>query len=261
MRPPGAPYPPGPGLPGPPGGSFPVSPPGSAPPPAPAKSRRALVLTLVAVGAVLLALCATGVAAYEAGRASQRTAAPSGGNATTPGQVPPAAATGQGGQPPATTGVTPTPNAIPSDINPSAQFTPAYQLQQELQLRPGGACPTLYVDLDEPRVNVGSDTADFSLYSCSDRQEFSFSTSNPATASITTNPNSTPNECAESIRTSALADGAKVPVQKDVIMCVATSRTAALDKGITRKIALVVVKAVAVDGTVTLLVSAWKVPG
>jgi hypothetical protein len=229
-----------------------------APPKAP-QGRRLLILALVV--AVIVALAAIVVAAYEAGRAAQSPAAPRatgqpapGGQPTPTGQPP----TGPGAtQPPAA--LTPTPNAVPSDINPSALFTPAYQPQQQLQLRPGGSCTTLYVDLDEPRVNVASTIAEFSLYTCGSDLALSFQ--QETTVSVAASPNTTPNECAESIRTSALSGNARVPVQPNTFLCVATSRPAALEKGITWKIALIVIKAIGSDQTVTLLVSAWNIPG
>jgi hypothetical protein len=207
---------------------------------------------------MILAVGAIAVAAYEAGRAAAPVAQQQPAVLSTPtGQpIPPTAAQPINSAPP-TDGITSTPNAVPSDINPSAQFTPAYQLQQPLQLRPGDRCGTIYVDLDEPRVNVGND-GDLSLTSCNSRQTLDFGNS---TASIAGSAGVTPNECAESIRTSALSSDAHQPVQPGLVLCVATSRAAALDKGITRKIAVVVVKAVASDLTVTLVVSAWNIPG
>jgi hypothetical protein len=218
---------------------------------------------LALVIAVAVALAAIVVAAYEAGRAAQSTATqPATGNQTTaaqapPGQANPPAPTNQGATQPATA-LTPTPNAVPSDINPSAAFTPAYQPQQQLQLRPG-SCATLYVDLDEPRVNVDSSIAEFDISSCGNDLALSFL--QETTVSVAASPNTTPNECAESIRTSALGGNARVPVQPNTFLCVATSRSAALDKGITWKIALVVIKAIGSDRTVTLLVTAWNIPG
>src|SRR2546421_2435944 len=111
----------------------------------------------------------------------------------------------------------PVPDTASSDLAPDPQFTAAYPMRQQLQLRPRGAC-TLAVDLDEPRVNVDATVADLSLDSCA---------GHPALTAL----------------------------------CVATSGPAALADGLTPKIALVDVAAVAADGTVVLVVSAWNQPG
>ncbi len=227
------------------------------------KSRRIIVLAVVAIAATLLALTTTAVAAYEAGKAAGEAKQPAPaappavvGSSAPVGSAPPDSSTPDAAAPAGA--VTPTPNAVPSDINPSAQFTSAYQPQEQLQLRPGGQCTQL-VDLDEPRVNVDGTVADLELRRCRDTATLGFT--DGTSASAATNPNATPSECAESIRTSGLGAGAQVPVQPSTVLCVATSRSAALDKGITRKIAVLAVKAVAADGTVTFVVSAWNVPG
>ncbi len=243
-------------TPQPPGAQPPFpSPPGAFPPPVPPKRRRTGVLVLIAVVATLVALGATAFAGYEAGRASNAAQVkPTSGTTTPPGR--PTVTAGPTNQP--TDGVTPTANAVPSDINPSANFTPSYAAQQQLELRPGNnGCTQIFVDLDEPRVNP-SKGADLSMYTCNDRQTFQFGDS---TASQIDNPNATPAECADSIRTSSLASNTALPVANNLVVCVATSLQAALDQGIKRRIAVVAVKAIANDQTVTITVSAWDVPG
>ena len=227
-------------------------PPGASAPPVPPKRRRILVLVLISVVATLVALGAVAFAGYEAGRASNAAQPTPTGGTTPPARPTPTAQPTD--QP--TDGITPTPNAAPSDINPSAPFTPAYQ-SQELKLRPADSCTQISIDLDEPRVNP-SKGADFLLHSCNERQTFQFGDS---TASVVDNPNATPAECADSIRTSSLSSNAALPIQATLVVCIATSLPAALEQGIKRKIAVVVVKAIAADETVTLVVSAWTVPG
>jgi hypothetical protein len=212
------------------------------------------------VGAILVALIATGVAAYQAGKNSTPpTAAGTGGTlGGASGQPGPVVTTGRPA-PSGTGNVTPGPTAVPSDINPSAEFTPAYQLAKQLQLRPGtSSCVSLYVDLDEPRVNVDENISEFYLDACGDSESLNFETD--TTVSVAPGPNTTPNECAESIQTSAMASGARIPVQQNVVLCVVTSFSVAARKGITRKIALIVIKALGADRTVTMQVSAWNIP-
>jgi len=151
----------------------------------------------------------------------------------------------------------PAPAPAPGELDSRTGFTAAYPVQQQLQLRPAGSCE-LAVDLDEPRVNADPAVADLSLHSCEGHPALAFS---PGTeVSVTANPDATASECAESIRTSALGGAARVPVQPRTALCVATSGTAALQDGITAKVVLVLVRAVAADGTVVLVVSAWNVP-
>ncbi|TMM39256.1 MAG: hypothetical protein E6F99_07430 [Actinobacteria bacterium] len=152
----------------------------------------------------------------------------------------------------------PVPDTASSDLAPDPQFTAAYPMRQQLQLRPRGAC-TLAVDLDEPRVNVDTTVADLSLDSCAGHPALTFAAG--TAVSVTRNPGATAGECAESIRTGALGGRVRIPVQPRTALCVATSGPAALADGLTPKIALVDVAAVAADGTVVLVVSAWNQPG
>ena len=140
---------------------------------------------------------------------------------------------------------------------PAVVFTAAYPMQQQLLLRPAGTCE-LAVDLDEPRVNADPTVADVALHSCEGHPTLVFSAGTEV--SVTADPGATASDCADSIRTGALGGAARVPVQPRTALCVATSGIAAAQDGITAKIVLVVVRAVAADGTVVLAVSAWNAP-
>jgi hypothetical protein len=191
--------------------------------------------------------------AYMAGRAS----APS---ATQYGSAPgarPATQDQPAGTPAETQGpFTPNPSVAATNFDPRAQFTIAYELQQ-LLVRPESRCDPIAIDLDEPRVNPPIDYADLLMDTCNGRQALKFGQSD---ASLARDPRATPTECEETIRTSSFGPGATLPIRSGYVLCVATSRAAALEQGITGKIAVVDIKNVASDGTVTLIVSAWNIP-
>jgi hypothetical protein len=237
------------------------TPPGIAGEPPPARRRKHTtgIAITVAVFTSVIALASLALATYEWGRASTANKAAAAATAAT-AQAVSAPTTPVA---PATTALddtagpdNTTPTATPTDIDPSASFTPAYAVQQQLQLHTPDY-GSLNVDLDEPRVNVGSDVTDLIIEHHSQPTDFTF---NNSTAAVASSAAVTPNDCAHLIQTGSLPSGTSVPVTKGLVLCVVTNLSAAQAQGTSRKVAVVEVKGIAADGTVDVVVSAWSVP-
>jgi hypothetical protein len=150
------------------------------------------------------------------------------------------------------------PSATPTEIDPSAQFSVAYQ-GQNLTIRSVG-CGTgdlSYVDLDEPRI----------LLAQSKGSEFGFDDCDPGQVrsdllfAQVPGPNATPADCLETIRT----DPGRSPIApaSKMTLCFLTSQNAAAEQGISQKLVFVTVNSVTVDnntGVLSVTVKAWTVP-
>jgi hypothetical protein len=150
------------------------------------------------------------------------------------------------------------PSATPTEIDPSAQFTVAYQ-EQHLRVRSPNCNDGYftYVDLDEPRV-VGDDH---------DKAELSYSGCGPGQIRTDlafgqlTGPNATPADCLDKIRT----DPGHSPIAPTtgMTLCFVTSEDYAASHGITQKLAFLTVDSLATDnetGVLNVTAKAWIVP-
>lgn len=75
--------------------------------------------------------------------------------------------------------------------------------------------------------------------------------------SLVDNENATAKDCAQAIQRRPTAEPV-VPTEQ-TRLCLITSAQAAREQGLLRKVALVVVTAIAPDGTMTVLVTTWDV--
>jgi hypothetical protein len=150
------------------------------------------------------------------------------------------------------------PSATPTEIDPSAQFSVAYQ-GQHLRIRSVGCgySNSTNVDLDEPRILGTQDKgAEFGYNNCDPGQVES-----ALPFAQVSGPTATPADCLETIRTdpgrSPIAPAAKMT------LCFLTSQEAAADQGISQKLVFVTVDSVTVDnriGVLNVTAKAWTVP-
>ena len=73
-----------------------------------------------------------------------------------------------------------------------------------------------------------------------------------------TNTDGSPGDCVEQLDAAPI-DGQFTPAKGDLI-CVLTDANKAVNQGISRKLSLLRVDAIAPDGTMNLTVTAWDVP-
>ncbi|GAA2555848.1 hypothetical protein GCM10010435_28080 [Winogradskya consettensis] len=153
------------------------------------------------------------------------------------------------------------PTAEPAATVPSLDAQTQYKTRytgQTLRIPP--SCnSSVYIDLDEPRVQTESNVAELIYNNPCGVGTAQFSLRNDVTASAVPSEAVTPIECAEQIRTSPLGT-ADEPIRRGSVYCVKTSPNDAQATGITWKMVILAVTATAQDGTVTLKASAWDIP-
>ncbi|GIE17902.1 hypothetical protein Ahu01nite_010040 [Winogradskya humida] len=150
------------------------------------------------------------------------------------------------------------PAATVPSLNAQTQYKTRYT-SQTLRIPPS-CTSSVYIDLDEPRVQTESNVAELSYENpCGGGTTAQFSLQSDVTASAVPSEAVTPIECAEQIRTSPLGK-ANEPIRRGSVYCVKTSPNAAQTSGITWKMVILAVTATAQDGTVTLKASAWDIP-
>lgn len=272
------PVPPGPpGARGPvPHGQVPHGPPGAAtPPPRPPaaapRGRRlgpAVVLGAAAL-AVLLALVSVLISWRALDQANDArdialsrapgASGPAGPSQPAESSDPPPAPTGE---PPGSGPHDPTVEPENPGFDEKTQYTVAYEKQDLTLERSCESSARRNIDLDEPRVNVGTNLNDLSFRSkCAGEAAATFLLPNEVVGASADAPSTTPNECARRIRTAPLGDDVPVPLQQGVVLCVVTSLPAANDIGISRKMVVVEVRAISeIRGSVVIRVSAWNIP-
>jgi hypothetical protein len=202
------------------------------------RSPRARAAFLLAALALVIAVAATGMA----WRAVERLGGPPGADDPAPAAPEPDSPVddGTGG------GVQPTLDG----------FTMAYAGQPLVLTARCGS--VMYADIDEPRGNVEPAGADLRLRrGCADGQPSVLELGDDVDGSVSATPGMTPPDCLEMIRTAPVGD-ATIEVHKGVSLCLTTSAAAALSRGENWRVALLVVTAVAVDGAVSLDVTAWN---
>jgi hypothetical protein len=218
----------------------------------------------VSLTAILLALTATALSVYAIAVASAAVDKKAGATAQAPtdhsnqptdaATAPAAPTTAQpsaGAQP---TGATT--RASAGELDPKANFTDAYTPSlQKLSIHPtpGGY---RYVDLDKPQVGGQNGTADLTFHD----RVFTFE---PGTGlGVATSAEVQPKDCVDLIRTAGLDPATSIPASTpDLTLCISTSFAEAKAQGITWKMVVLHVTAVATDGTIQVDLRAWNIPG
>ncbi|MEV6490784.1 hypothetical protein AB0M20_19520 [Actinoplanes sp. NPDC051633] len=215
----------------------------------------ALLALIVASAGVVLAWRADSHAAEAAKKADILALRP-----TQPAPPPPAPADSSDPAPAEST-TAPTEsdgNSVPT-LSPQTQYAVKYT--GEVLTLPPKCGRQIYVDLDEPRVQVGVNISEF-LYGkgCSAGDSPHINLQNGVEGSEVPAASVTPAECAEKIRASPLADNADVPIRRGQAFCIKTSLDTARNAAISWKMVVLSVTATAQDDTVGLRASAWDIP-
>jgi hypothetical protein len=161
-------------------------------------------------------------------------------------------------------GSTEDPAADPTDsptgsvptLNAQTQYKIRYT-DEPLQV-PAGCNQRINVDLDEPRVQVGTNVSE--LYVACGSPASTIRLGDGVNGSEVQSASVTPIECAERIRTSPLAADVDLPVRRGQVYCITTSRDAAANSAISWKMVVLSVTATAQDGSLTLKATAWDIP-
>jgi hypothetical protein len=149
--------------------------------------------------------------------------------------------------------------AAPTDA-PAAESPTAFEVGYEAQPMRFqiGCSASLYIDLDEPRVNVDDEHSDLRYVSTCGTNPPSLALGAGADAgSQVTTDTRTAEDCTEQIRTSPLGPRATVPVQAGLMLCVLTSLADARARGDSRHLVLLTVTGLAGNATASLTVTSW----
>jgi hypothetical protein len=224
----------------------------------PAKRGLTFLISVLALVVAVLAFLLAWRANSRAGEALDKLAgpAPTTAAASAPGNAP-------------TTGSTPQPTASdePTDgstaaaapeLNAQTKYTVKYADQP---LRIAAECgASVNVDLDEPRVQVDSEIAEFSYFNSCGSNPGPYITFKPEVDGTEADTDAMqPTDCGDRIRTSPLPTG-NHPVRKGQLYCVTTSWTAAQSSARTWKMATFLITGIGQDGALTVKASAWDIP-
>ncbi|MFY1632561.1 hypothetical protein ACN27F_04605 [Solwaraspora sp. WMMB335] len=147
----------------------------------------------------------------------------------------------------------------PPVLNEQTKYDLWYQ-KQSITLRTASN-RYMHADLDEPRADVpSSGGVEITLYGRYGNAAAYLRLGSGVQASQTDQPELTPHDCSERIRTAPLGTEAQVPARQGTVLCLWTSHAAALDAGHARRVVLLEITGVADDGAVTLLLTAWDIP-
>jgi hypothetical protein len=230
-----------------------------------------LVAVVVAVVAVLVSVVSMLVAwrALDQASDARDIAVAAGGGASTgpgttagaPGSGAPAATSNEASpaDPGATTGTDPSSTGEPPPLNENTVYTVKYE-SQPLIFRLTSSCTSMGADLDDPRVNVSSGDVELEG-ACSSTGPPVLTLGDGAQGSQSGAAGMTPQDCYERIRYDPIAGDAKVPVRKGTVVCVMTSRQAAITQGIPQRMVRLQITGVGSDGAVTIEATAWNIPG
>jgi hypothetical protein len=159
-------------------------------------------------------------------------------------------------------GSTDQPDATPTGSVPSLNAQTRYTVNYtKKRMRISAECNnTVYIDLDEPRVQAPSDAAELSLDTgCSTATPKLTIYGNGVQGSETESDSVTPAECNNQIQLSPLPRTG-LPIRQGQVYCIMTSLEDARASAISWKMVVLSVTSVAEDRTVALEASAWDIP-
>ncbi|MCW3816584.1 hypothetical protein ONA91_19240 [Micromonospora sp. DR5-3] len=228
----------------------------------PARSGAGLLAVAVAGVALVLALVSALLSWRAADRANEAldklsaVASPAGVGAA-PSQPPTSG-------PPAAEQTTDAPAPTESGAVPELNKQTRYEVRytaQTLRVPAGSGCSdSVYIDLDEPRVQTESGVAELEFRRpCGTGSPYFNLTSDDVDAGEVSSDKVTPYDCADQIRTSPIA-GEEQALRSGQVYCITTSIEAARSSANTWKLVLLSVTATPKDGSVTFTASAWNIP-
>ena len=159
-------------------------------------------------------------------------------------------------------GSTDQPDATPTGSVPSLNAQTRYTVNYtKKRMRISAECTnTVYIDLDEPRVQAPSDAAELSLDTgCSTTTPKLTIYDDGVQGSETDSDSVTPAECNNQIQLSPLPRTG-LPIRQGQVYCIMTSLEDARASAISWKMVVLSVTSVAEDRTVALEASAWDIP-
>jgi len=153
----------------------------------------------------------------------------------------------------------PTASGAVPELNKQTRYEVKYT-GETLRVPAGNTCSdTVYIDLDEPRVQTAAGIAELEFHRpCGSGAPY-LSLTSGVDASEVTSESVTPYDCADQIRTSPIA-GEEQPLRRGQVYCITTSWDDARAAAIRWKMVVLSVTATPQDGSVTFTASAWEIP-
>ncbi|OKI61456.1 hypothetical protein [Micromonospora sp. CB01531] len=153
----------------------------------------------------------------------------------------------------------PTESGAVPELNDRTRYEDKYT-GETLRVPVGSNCSdTVYIDLDEPRVQTAAGVAELEFHRpCGSGSPYLNLTSG-VHASEVSSTTVKPSECADQIRTSPIA-GEEQPLRRGQVYCITTSYDDARSSANTWKMVVLSVTATPQDGSVTFTASAWNIP-
>ncbi|MFV2106203.1 hypothetical protein [Micromonospora sp. LOL_015] len=145
-------------------------------------------------------------------------------------------------------------------LDAQTQYVVHYS-QQTLTLRLSGNNRSMHADLDEPLADAPAAVADITLRGGYSNAPANLVLGQDVRGSQVAESGLTPHDCSEQIRIAPLGAEAQVPVRQGVVLCLWTSRAAAINSGIAQLVVKLEITGVSADGAVSLRMDAWKIPG
>ncbi|GAA2668847.1 hypothetical protein [Actinoplanes palleronii] len=220
----------------------------------------ALVAVLLAAGAVALAWHAGSVASDAADRVDALAAkqVPAAGQpATTPADAPAQPTTTAPAEP--TTESTPAADGSPPALTETTQFTQKY-VEQNLGV-PSDCNSSVYIDLDEPKVQADSAVSELSYYNPCDAGTTPYlSLQSGVTGTTFESETFQPGACVGQIPLKPLAKEGRLPVRQGQVYCLITSVAEARKAAVPQRLVALTVAGVAKDGALALKATAWDAP-
>jgi hypothetical protein len=200
----------------------------------------------MAVFAVLVALGATAVALYSLDQAREAKSKTADTAASRPG-VSTSTAGAPAEAPAATPASTPT--------TPRAQFVPDAN-RAELKIPPPDGCASIFVDIDTMMVGTFNGH-EFYLSSCLGPTAFRI---DKTAGAVPTTGNPTPEVCAAQVSGANTGSELVLQARAGLTFCLLTNKDDATRQSIPQRIAIVEVRDVGLDKSVTVVVSTYRVP-
>jgi hypothetical protein len=250
--------------------NVPVSPAGTAQvppaqPPAPPKERRRRPLPiLISLIALLLALVSAGLswrASTKAQDAADRVTAFLATRTSAPQQT--ATTAKPADDQPAITATTEAPGPAGTG-GPKLTATTDFKVNyaDRVVTIPASCSNNIYVDLDEPRVQVPSDIGEVTFRrDCGATAVEQLRMQEGVLGALMSSSAVTPGECVDQIRDNPLPLNDNAPATVGQVFCIQSNYSEANTSGLTWKMVVLTVTAIARDGKVGLKLSAWDIPG
>lgn len=154
----------------------------------------------------------------------------------------------------------PSPDATPTGSAPTLNAQTQYKVNYvSKRMNISGVCnQTVYLDLDEPRVQSGSNEAELNIGNCNGGPP-NFTLADGVQGSQVDSDSVTPIECNNQIQLSPLPR-VGMPLRQGQVYCVVTSLDNARAAALSWKMVVLSVSSIGEDGKVSLDASAWDIP-